>query len=178
MILGGGRKKFYPVKDGGERLDGQTLVDDWKNGKASKSGSYKYVENKVELLAAVADKTENIFGLFHDSHMDYHILAKETQPTLEDMTEAAIKVLSTNEKGFFLFVEGGFHWPFSLSFLFLVSSTWSLKGSWSLGRPTVDLLSVFCTEVNPLASKNMFKPFYLRLLEFLTCFHLVAPANP
>lgn len=33
--------------------------------------------------------------------------AKETQPTLAEMTKVAIQVLSKNKNGFFLFVEGG-----------------------------------------------------------------------
>lgn len=40
--------------------------------------------------------------------MDYHALANETtEPTLAELTEVAIRMLSRNEKGFFLFVEGG-----------------------------------------------------------------------
>lgn len=40
--------------------------------------------------------------------MMYHMEANEiTEPTLEEMTEAAIKKLSKENNGFFLFVEGG-----------------------------------------------------------------------
>ncbi|KAL4701946.1 hypothetical protein ACJJTC_010840 [Scirpophaga incertulas] len=40
--------------------------------------------------------------------MQYHLQAdKTTEPTLAELTEAAIKSLSRNEKGFFLFVESG-----------------------------------------------------------------------
>lgn len=40
--------------------------------------------------------------------MQFHMEAnKTTEPTLSEMTEIAIRSLSRNEKGFFLFVEGG-----------------------------------------------------------------------
>lgn len=47
-------------------------------------------------------------GLFAHSHMEYNLLADKTvEPTLVEMTEAAIEVLSKGDKGFYLFVEGG-----------------------------------------------------------------------
>lgn len=40
--------------------------------------------------------------------MTYNLLANKSQePTLVEMTEAAIEVLSKGDKGFYLFVEGG-----------------------------------------------------------------------
>lgn len=39
--------------------------------------------------------------------MDYHLDAPATQPTLADLTRTAIQMLSKQEKGFVLFVEGG-----------------------------------------------------------------------
>lgn len=46
-------------------------------------------------------------GLFSAEHMSYHLQNKTNEPTLELMTEKAIKMLRKNPKGFFLFVEGG-----------------------------------------------------------------------
>lgn len=37
--------------------------------------------------------------------MEYHLKA-QNQPTLEEMVEVAIKMLSRNSNGYFLFVEG------------------------------------------------------------------------
>lgn len=45
-------------------------------------------------------------GLFRDDHMEYHLKA-QNQPSLEEMVEVAIKMLSRSSKGYFLFVEGG-----------------------------------------------------------------------
>lgn len=42
--------------------------------------------------------------------MQYHLDADpKTEPTLAEMTRAAIEVLQNNTKGYFLFVEGNFH---------------------------------------------------------------------
>lgn len=48
---------------------------------------------------------EYLLGLFNDDHMDYHLQSKN-QPTLEEMVEVAIKMLSRSKNGYFLFVEG------------------------------------------------------------------------
>ncbi len=52
----------------------------------------------------------NLFpGLFEPSHMKYYNPASPHtagEPSLANMTEFAIKMLSKNEKGFFLLVEG------------------------------------------------------------------------
>lgn len=47
-----------------------------------------------------------LLGLFTESHLEYNLEASPKQPTLEEMTAEAIKVLQKNEKGYFLFVEG------------------------------------------------------------------------
>lgn len=40
--------------------------------------------------------------------MKYHLEeGSDTQPTLEEMTETAIKLLKKEKRGFYLFVEGG-----------------------------------------------------------------------
>lgn len=46
-------------------------------------------------------------GLFTPEHLAYHLDSNASQPTLEEMTETAIKILQKNSQGFFLFVEGG-----------------------------------------------------------------------
>lgn len=51
-------------------------------------------------------------GLFDADHCRYHLdivneQIDDTEPSLSDMTNSAIDILSKNEKGYFLFVEGG-----------------------------------------------------------------------
>jgi alkaline phosphatase len=52
-------------------------------------------------------RNTKILGLFTSAHMPYHIDKSSKEPSLSEMTEVAIKVLSQNPKGFFLMVEGG-----------------------------------------------------------------------
>lgn len=112
VILGGGRSKFLPKdvtdEDGrrGERLDGINLIDEWRIAKESIGGVY--VHDKNGLKNCNFNRTNYLMGLFASDHLDYHLDADhDKQPTLAEMTEAAIKVLSNNKNGFFLFVEGG-----------------------------------------------------------------------
>lgn len=113
VVLGGGRVKFVPnttVDDEGrpgERLDGRNLIQNWLDQKAHRNQTAQYVWNR-NLLLGVSDDTDYLLGLFESGHCEYNLDAnKETEPTLEEMTEAAIKVLNKGENGFFLFVEGG-----------------------------------------------------------------------
>lgn len=51
-----------------------------------------------------------MLGLFDESHCKYNYEIdgiSDTAPTLSEMTDKAIKILSTNKNGYFLFVEGG-----------------------------------------------------------------------
>ncbi|XP_015674366.1 intestinal-type alkaline phosphatase-like [Protobothrops mucrosquamatus] len=69
----------------------------------------KYVWNRIDLLQAVSDpKVRRLMGLFEPSDMKYELYRdNSTDPSLAEMTEVAIKLLSSNPKGFYLFVEGG-----------------------------------------------------------------------
>lgn len=105
VILGGGWGNFIPKEKGGRRLDGLDLIDHWKR---SKKGNTEFVTDRESLLKVNFDKVNYLLGLFNKNDMDYHLDSDlKTQPTLEEMTEAAIKVLEKNPKGYFLFVEGG-----------------------------------------------------------------------
>lgn len=108
--MGGGRQKLLPRsvvdEEGsrGQRLDGKNLIEEWKKQKKLKKA--KYVWNKNDLLN-LPDDTDYVLGLFESSHLQYHLDANpETEPTLAEMVEAAIKVLDKTPEGFFLFVEG------------------------------------------------------------------------
>lgn len=55
-------------------------------------------------------KTDAVLGLFDSSHVKYNYQVdgiSDEVPTLSEMTLEAIRILQKNEKGFFLFVEGG-----------------------------------------------------------------------
>lgn len=71
--------------------------------------SYKYVWHREELMEALhTTLPEYLLGLFEGTHLRYHMEGDVTsEPTLAELTEVAIRSLSRNGKGFFLFVEGG-----------------------------------------------------------------------
>lgn len=111
VILGGGRSKFLPQnvldEEGhfGQRKDGENLILTWKK---SKRGYGQYVYDKKGLLNVDYNETIYLLGLFESEHMQYNIDADPTtEPTLAEMTVAAIKMLEKEKNGYFLFVEGG-----------------------------------------------------------------------
>uniref|UniRef100_A0A8C2V4T1 Alkaline phosphatase n=1 Tax=Chinchilla lanigera TaxID=34839 RepID=A0A8C2V4T1_CHILA len=116
VILGGGRRSMFPrgtpdpeypddVSQAGVRQDGKNLVQEWL---AKHQGS-RYVWNRTELLQASQDPAvTRIMGLFEPSDMKYDVNRDpELDPSLAEMTEVAVRLLSRNPLGFYLFVEGG-----------------------------------------------------------------------
>ncbi|XP_070542094.1 alkaline phosphatase-like [Ptychodera flava] len=117
VVLGGGRRAFLTTEmvdpednsTYGEREDGRDLISEWKDNVPDGMNGH-YVWNKTEFDAIDPEKTDYLFGLFEWNHMNYEANRaddKAGEPSLLEMTEKAIKMLSKNEKGFFLFVEGG-----------------------------------------------------------------------
>lgn len=112
VILGGGRRKFTPKSEkdpsdkAGQRMDGVNLISEWYYSKPL--GSARYVTNKQELMGINFNETEYLMGLFNSDHMKYHMDSNpEEDPSLSELTFAAIKTLEKNPAGFVLFVEGG-----------------------------------------------------------------------
>jgi len=66
-----------------------------------------YTVYKDDLNAMRADKGDKMWALFGSREMDYDADRNaDEQPSIEEMTRAAIDKLSRNENGFFLMVEG------------------------------------------------------------------------
>ncbi|XP_072876390.1 intestinal-type alkaline phosphatase [Chlorocebus sabaeus] len=116
VILGGGRKYMFPrgapdpeypsdASQNGIRLDGKYLVQEW----LTKHQGARYVWNRTELMQASLDQSvTHLMGLFEPGDMKYEINRDPTlDPSLLEMTEAALRLLSRNPRGFYLFVEGG-----------------------------------------------------------------------
>ncbi|NWW10709.1 PPBI phosphatase, partial [Oreocharis arfaki] len=114
VILGGGRKYMTPVgtpdpeyptdsRQNGIREDGKNLIDMWLEARPGA----RYVWNKTEMLAAAANHSVNyLMGLFEPGDMKYDLVRNTTlDPSLTEMMEAAITILSRNPNGFYLFVE-------------------------------------------------------------------------
>jgi len=119
VILGGGREHLTPntVEDAenpglmGHRKDGKNFPVDWLAAKTEANKVARYVTLRDELLTLNFESTEYLLGLFAPSNMGYvDQQAGNNDPSLEEMTEAAIKILSKNPAGYFLFVEGKESW--------------------------------------------------------------------
>ena len=117
VVLGGGRRHFInttEVDDEGRpglRTDGRNLIDEWVEDR-SKESEAKYIWHKQQLDEIDIEKTEKLLGLFESDHCMYNLdilnnNLENQEPSLTDMTVAAIKMLQKEENGFFLFVEAG-----------------------------------------------------------------------
>ena len=105
VIFGGGRKKFLPKNREGQRADNLNLIDEWLMSKNSPKAHY--IQDRKSLLTLQPSNTEYVLGLFESDHLQYHLNASTNQPTLKEMTVAAIEIMKKNPNGFVLFVEGG-----------------------------------------------------------------------
>lgn len=112
VVLGGGRQYMFPRTTHdpeypsytGDRNDGRNLVEMWLKNKKNA----KYVWNKAQFDAVNPADTDFLMGLFEPKDCRYELERDPTMdPSLTEMMEKAIKILSKNPKGFFLFVEGG-----------------------------------------------------------------------
>ena len=106
VAFGGGRAHFLPTDvtdvEGktGKRTDGRNLVEE-----ATGLGA-QVVFGEEDFSALTAGNNAPILGLFEASHMKYEH-DRTGEPSLAEMTEAAIEALSTNDEGFYLSIEAG-----------------------------------------------------------------------
>uniref|UniRef100_A0A8C1X4E2 Alkaline phosphatase n=1 Tax=Cyprinus carpio TaxID=7962 RepID=A0A8C1X4E2_CYPCA len=117
VIMGGGRRSMYPrntpdveypgdKKHNGTRKDGRNLVAEWTDRVKDKKGYYAW--NRKELLSLNPNDVDYLLGLFEPGDLPYELERnKETDPSLTEMVDVAIKILRKNERGFYLLVEGG-----------------------------------------------------------------------
>ncbi|MAP95749.1 MAG: alkaline phosphatase [Ponticaulis sp.] len=114
VVLGGGRSNFLTNDQAdpempertGYRTDGRDLVAEWEG----KSADHMFVFDQAGFDAVDFGTSAKVLGLFEPSHMNYELdragdIAGE--PSVAEMTQAAITRLSQDEDGFILLVEGG-----------------------------------------------------------------------
>ncbi|XP_013162139.1 PREDICTED: alkaline phosphatase isoform X2 [Papilio xuthus] len=119
VVLGGGRQVLVSNSTGTPedpisawscyRQDGRDLIDEYRRDKEDRNLKYQIVSNTRELLN-IENDIDYLFGIFANEHLQYEFernKSPEGQPSISDMTKAAIQVLSKNPKGYFLMVEGG-----------------------------------------------------------------------
>lgn len=106
IALGGGRRNFLPdsVEDpegkNGRRKDGRNMIEE------ATTAGMQYAWDDATFASLTLDGSSPVLGLFESSHMRYeHDRAGE--PSITDMTAAAITYLSNNDEGYFLLIEGG-----------------------------------------------------------------------
>uniref|UniRef100_A0A8D1RMZ4 alkaline phosphatase n=1 Tax=Sus scrofa TaxID=9823 RepID=A0A8D1RMZ4_PIG len=115
VILGGGRKYMFPEgtpdpeypdnpRQNGVRKDKRNLVQEWQ----AKHQGARYVWNRTALIQASQDPSlTHLMGLFEPADMKFEAERDVSMdPSLEEMTEMALQMLSRNPRGFYLFVEG------------------------------------------------------------------------
>ncbi|PRD37068.1 UNVERIFIED_CONTAM: Alpi [Trichonephila clavipes] len=106
LALGGGRAHFLPetVTDvegkAGKRTDGRDLTEE------AKAMGAQVVFADTDFAALTKGDNAPVLGLFEASHMKYEA-DRTGEPSLAEMTAAAIETLSANEEGFYLSIEAG-----------------------------------------------------------------------
>lgn len=114
VFMGGGRANFLPstlvdpeypnLK--GARADGRDLTREW----AEAGSSRRVVTDLAGFRGVNFDSDVQVLGLFEPSHMQYEAdraSDRAGEPSLADLTRAAITRLSRNPKGYVLMVEAG-----------------------------------------------------------------------
>lgn len=94
VVLGAGSAYL----DASKRKDKEDLISEIKGL------GYDYVNNRDGMNASTANK---IWGMFDSKSMNYDLdRDPAVEPSLEEMTHKALDVLSKNDKGFFVMIEG------------------------------------------------------------------------
>ncbi|MEU6646863.1 alkaline phosphatase [Saccharomonospora sp. NPDC046836] len=113
VILGGGLASLLPrSQKGSRRNDDRDLVKEFQDK------GFAYAQTRKQLNEVLDGKTpDKLLGMFHTGNLNVYLDrqhnkkpevlgAWDDQPTLPEMTEAALKVLEKHDNGFFLMVEG------------------------------------------------------------------------
>lgn len=118
--MGGGRqmmksnvtaKKFDPIDTWAcYRQDGRDLIDVWTRDKAGRHLAYSVVQNNEQLSQVDTDNVDYLLGIFANGHIEMDWKREKGpkgQPSLEEMTVTALRILQKSKEGYFLMIEGG-----------------------------------------------------------------------
>lgn len=120
VIMGGGRQVLKSNVTAGEfdpidtwacySQDGRDLIDKWTKDKSSRNLAHKVVQNNEELSRVDVDSVDYLLGIFANGHIEMDWKRErgpKGQPSLEEMTVTALRILQKSKQGYFLMVEGG-----------------------------------------------------------------------
>lgn len=99
VLLGGGSANFLSKDEKGKRSD-ESIIDNFE------SLGYTYVSDRAG-LNGLTEKNDKVLGLFGGSHVSYVPDRSDATPNLAEMTEKALDILSQDEDGFTIMIEGG-----------------------------------------------------------------------
>ncbi|GAA0133378.1 alkaline phosphatase [Paenibacillus sp. YSY-4.3] len=99
VLFGGGESFFLTKEDKGKRSDKNLLP-------AFEAKGYKVVKTG-QSLNKLSAKDSKVLGLFGSSHVAYVPDRTAEVPSLAEMTSKALEILSANENGFAIMIEGG-----------------------------------------------------------------------
>lgn len=113
VMMGGGSRNFVPETEEangvkGYRTDGKNLIEEWKS--LNENGTF--ISTNANLTNIDPTKVKRLLGIFSSDHISYNLDIQrdglqDLMPSLTNMTLKAIDILSQNDEGYFLFVEGG-----------------------------------------------------------------------
>jgi alkaline phosphatase len=114
VALGGGRKNFLPKQtqdpeyphEKGVRTDHQDLMQKWQE----KHPDAKAIWNKQQFDQIDVSKTKHLLGVFEPSHMQFEqdrAHDKAGEPSLTQMAEKSLQILTNTNKPYFLMIESG-----------------------------------------------------------------------
>lgn len=112
LLMGGGRAMFHPSswQDPENGLSGQSIDERDLQGELT-TGGWTFVNSRQELAQVdPAQEGLKLIATFQYSHMNYELDRPNDvlgEPSLAEMTQFAIDVLSRDPDGYFLMVEGG-----------------------------------------------------------------------
>lgn len=99
VLLGGGESFFVTKEEKGKRSDKNLLPEFEAKG-------YQIVKTG-QSLNKLSAKDSKVLGLFGSSHVAYVPDRSTDTPSLAEMTSKALEILSANDKGFAIMIEGG-----------------------------------------------------------------------
>ena len=113
VAMAGGREEFLPATGPdpeypnrrGTRQDGRNMISEWTS-----APGHVAVTDEASFSAVNFNSDAKVLGLFEPSHMQYEAdraRGGNREPSIIEMTKAAITRLARNPKGYILMVEGG-----------------------------------------------------------------------